>query len=273
MWQRVNNFVRKHTVLSAFLFAALFTLLTAAGGLPLMSNPAMDQRIGIPAFTVYQVVLAATGIILMRKLLLLDASDFKFKNVGKGLFLGWFIFVLMAVIVVTSFSSRSEYFIKPEPLFLLTVILFPFSTGLLEEVVYRGIILKMLLRKRSGTKKGILYAFVVSSVLFGVVHSVHFIWTTPLAVLSDIIFAVAGGVFLGAVYLRTKTLIAPILLHGLNNLASGVFTAFTSSDYTVPPATVDDVAVMLVVAVPLIIAALVLMRKVKPEEMGSQVDV
>jgi len=235
-----------------------------------MVNANMQEAIGIPIFTAYQIILAAIGILFMRKLQVLDEGDFKFKNVGKGLLLGWLFFVLMIIIVLTNFSNRSEYIIKPEPLFLLIVILFPFSTGLLEEVVFRGVVLKILLRKMGGTKKGIINAFIISAALFAIVHSVHLIWTNPIEVVGDLLFAIAGGMFLGAVYLRTKTLIAPILLHGLNNLSSSIFLAFTSPEYTAGEATPEDVITMAIIIIPIIIAAFVLLRKVRPEEIAEK---
>ena len=238
--------------------------------MPLMTNPNIDPKIGMPIFTAYQIVLAIIGILFMRKLQVLDEDDFKFKNIVKGLLLGWLVFVLMAIIVLTSFSNRSEYFIKSEPLFLLVVILFPFSTGLLEEVVFRGIVLKILLKKMGDTKKGIINAFIISAALFAVVHSVHLIWTTPIEVAADLIFAMSGGILLGAIYLRTKTLVVPILLHWLLNLSGGIFTAFTSPEYSPAGATLDDVIVMLIVAIPLIITSFVLLRKVKPEEITGR---
>ena len=140
MWQKINGFVRANTVISSLLIVVFFMLLSTAVGLPTMQG-SLEQKTGMPIMMVYQVLLAAIGILFMRKLQVLAVGDFKFNNIGRGLLLGWLVFVLMAIIVLTSFSSRSEYFVVPEPLFLLTVILFPFSTGLLEEVVFREIIL------------------------------------------------------------------------------------------------------------------------------------
>jgi len=272
MWQKINNFVRANAILSAFLFSAVFLLLSVAVGLPTMQG-GMERKIGMPILTVYQVVLTVIGILFMRKLQVLDKNDFKFINIGKGFLLGWIVLVLSAVMVLFGFLNRSEYFVKPEPLFLLTVILFPLSTGLLEEVVFRGIVLKILLRKTGGTKKGIISAFIISAALFAVVHLIHLMWKSPIDVTGDLLFAIAGGMFLGAIYLRTKTLIAPILLHWLLNLSGGIFDAFTSPEYTIPEATLDNVIIItLIAALPLIIGAFVLLRKVKPENIVERAD-
>ncbi|MCL1803749.1 MAG: CPBP family intramembrane metalloprotease [Eubacteriaceae bacterium] len=266
MWEKFSSFARERPIACAFLLTALFFALVSAGGLPLMANPNMGQRIGIPVFSMYQTAIAAFGIFLMKKAQVFDSSDFALKNTGKGLMLGWVDFLLMAVVIATGIQNRSAYFIKPEPLFLLAVILFPLSTGFLEEAVFRGLVLKVLLRQFGGTKKGIIQSFIISAALFAIVHSIHAVWQNPLDVASDVLFAAAGGMFLGAIYMRTKTLIAPILLHWLHNLSATIFIAFTSSEYQAPEAGLDDVLTLIALGVlPLVAAAFVLLRKAEPD--------
>ena len=120
--------------------------------------------------------------------------------------------------------------------------------------------------KMGGTERGMVGAFITSAVLFAVVHTVHMIFTDPVVVAGDLVFALSGGMFLGAIYLRTKTLVAPILLHWLLNLAAGIFAAFTGPGYTSAGTPLDNLMTSAVVALPLIIAAFVMLRKVKPGE-------
>ena len=254
---------------SAFLLTAIFILLTTAVGLPLIRGGIVDKTIGMPIYIAYQIVLAAIGIYLMKKLQLLDPGDFSFKNAGKGFALGWVMLLLAALLFVSGLTSPpSGGFITPDPLFLIIVILYPFIvSGLFEEVVFRGIVLKILLKKMGGTKKGIINALIVSALFFAVVHSVHLLWDTPLTVFSDVVIAAAGGIFFGAIYLRAKTLIAPILLHGFFNLfASMIWWAFTAKGpESVAETTPDDLAAVGIAVLPLLIAAFVLLRKVRPE--------
>ena len=275
MWQKINDFVHANTVFSALLFTVFFLLLTTAVGLPVVSGGIVVEAIGMPIFIAYQLALSLTGIWFMRKLHLLDADDFRFRNIGKGFLLGWVVLLLTILNFVLNFTSPPEGgFLAPAPLFLLTVILYPFIvSGLFEEVVFRGIVLKMLLRKMGGTKKGIISTFIISAALFGIVHCVHLFWVAPLTVFSDVILATAGGMFLGAIYLRTKTLIAPILLHGLFNLSSMIWWAFTSNGpvSAVETTLADVVTIILIGVIPLIIAAFVLLGKVKPEEQPEEV--
>jgi hypothetical protein len=52
MWQKINNFVDKNTILSAFLITAFFLLLLTAVGLPTMQGT-MELKIGMPILTAY----------------------------------------------------------------------------------------------------------------------------------------------------------------------------------------------------------------------------
>jgi len=260
MWKKINDFVCRYRVLSAFLCAVLFVVLLTLVGLPTMQGT-MEVKTGMAILTVYQIVMAVVGMFLMKKLQLFDEDDYSFRDIGKGILQGWVMLLLALLMVVVNYFSRSNYFIKPDILFVLISIIFPFSTGLLEEIVCRGLILKILLKKTDNTKETITKALIVSALLFGLAHLIHLFWASPIEVLSDFIVAFVGGLFLGAVYLRTKTLIVPILLHGIFNLSNIIFVPFTSLEFPVSQATFSDVIVVSVLISPLVISAFALLKK------------
>ena len=274
MWQKINDFVRKRTVLSSFLLLVIFLLLTAVAGLLFITGDIVKEAIGMQIFIVSQFALSAICIFLMKKLQVLGENDFKFINLGKGALLSWAMLLLAAVMFVSGLISPPEGgFLTPTPLYLITVILYPFIvSGLFEEVLFRGLVLKMLLKKMGDTKKGIIGAFVISAAIFGIVHSVNLIWEEPFTVFSTVVFATAGGFFLGAIYLRTKTLIVPILLHGLFNLSSMIWWAFTPDGPTSTSETTlaDFMVTFLIAVLPLVIASYVLLRKVEPQVIAEK---
>lgn len=69
-----------------------------------------------------------------------------------------------------------------------------------EEFVFRGVLLH-----RWGTKWGLIAGIIVSSVVFGILHA------NPIGLTMF-------GVVMALLYIKTATLIIPILAHGLNNL-------------------------------------------------------
>lgn len=107
-----------------------------------------------------------------------------------------------------------EYFIlKPEPLIptftleslLIASLILVISTGLAEELLFRGIIQKNV-ENLLGTILGLLYA----SLLF---TSMHIGWNS----LLDLIFVFCVAVFYGYAFQRTRSLFGITLSHGISN--------------------------------------------------------
>lgn len=104
----------------------------------------------------------------------------------------WFIDIPSVI-----YSSDQQFPIFPNLLsFISLVILAP----LIEEFAFRGILLH-----RWSQKWGMNKAILISSILFGLTH-------------TDPIGAAAFGIAMCAIYLKTQTLVVPILCHGINNL-------------------------------------------------------
>ena len=265
MWGKINKFVDHHVVLAAFLLGILFMAVLLPMGMVVLQLP---PNMGVTVFTACQLALSLATVLLMKKLHIFERSDFKFKNMGKGLLLGW-VFIAMALVnfVLTLMRVPEEAVVTPHPLMLLIVVLHPFiGTGLFEEVLFRGLILKLLHKKMGQTKKGMSYVCILSSVIFGVAHFVNLIHADALPVVSQVIYATATGILFAALYLRTKTLWVPILLHGLVNLSSQIFNAFIDFDmlpqsYEVPTDVVSLIINTVLIVTPCVIAGFVLLKK------------
>jgi len=226
-------------------------------------------------FTFGQIILSAIIIFLMKKMHVFNISDFQFRNIGKGFILGWFYFVFaVCAFSMTFFALPKNILIMPDPFALIITVLHPFlGTGVFEEVLFRGLILKILLLTMGHTKKGIIKACLISSVLFGVVHILNIIVVGEyLPVIAQVIYAPFVGVCYAALFLRTKTLWVPILLHGLTNVSTQIFNVLLSPDVLqgsmqnqTDPSLID--AFMPVVfSIPFLIVGLILLRKVKAED-------
>lgn len=93
--------------------------------------------------------------------------------------------------------------------FLMIVVAAP----LIEETIFRGIMLDGLLRRYSPTK-----AIILSSILFGAIH------LNPWQFVSAFVL----GIFIGWVYYRTKKLMFAITIHLANNLTAFIGMHFTN---------------------------------------------
>jgi membrane protease YdiL (CAAX protease family) len=101
--------------------------------------------------------------------------------------------------------------------------------SILEEFVFRGIILVVFLNKYSSIK-----AVIYSAISFGLIHLLNLasdkemIW-----VLGQVIYNSIAGLFYGYLFLRTKSLLPVILIHYLNNLFIGTVTIYIQSNASV----------------------------------------
>ncbi|OJF91371.1 CPBP family intramembrane glutamic endopeptidase [Alkalibacterium sp. 20] len=95
-------------------------------------------------------------------------------------------------------------------LIISAVILAPIT----EEFIFRGLILNKWAEKSSNTR-----ALIISSLLFGVLHFGSFI-----------IPQFIGGLLYGIVYIKTKKLIYPILMHVINNLIAVSLLLFPTTE-------------------------------------------
>lgn len=105
--------------------------------------------------------------------------------------------------------------------FLLMVIAAP----ILEELIFRGIILDGLLTKYSTVK-----SILLSSFLFGFVH------LNPWQFVTGFIL----GIFIGWVYYRTKSLSFPIIIHATANLTGFLMRLFLDIDSTADESLVES---------------------------------
>ena len=274
MWGKINKLVHSQTVLSALILSAIFISVVTVFGILIID---MTPSVRLTVFTIGQLVLSGTAVWLMRKLKVFDINDFSLKGIGKGFLFAWFGFVYIAVsffIVLMQIPENS--FIAPNIFYLLIVVLHPIiGTGLFEEVLFRGLILKILLKKTGHTKRGIINACVISSVLFGLVHFVNILAGAPvLPTIAQIISAMATGIFFAVVFVRTRKLWIPIFLHGLINLSVQIFDAIVSPNALLQNADsqpeiniVGFIISTLLETLPMLIAGFVLLRKVTPDEM------
>jgi len=78
--------------------------------------------------------------------------------------------------------------------------------GLAEEILFRALIQRSIIRL-VGTRPGVLWGALVFSAM-------HIIWRS----IPEVIFTFAAGLLLGLIYERTVSIVAPVFLHGTNNL-------------------------------------------------------
>lgn len=100
------------------------------------------------------------------------------------------------------------------------------AAGLLEEVVYRALVLHLLMRLWAGTRLGVLKSALVSSMLFGAAHLIHLALGRP-APLVFLLFVSAslGGIYYAGFVLYAGSVWPAVALHVLLNAVVGAQAA------------------------------------------------
>ncbi|MFY0593708.1 CPBP family intramembrane glutamic endopeptidase [Roseivirga sp.] len=166
-----------------------------------------------------RLIILVASIILVRK--------FKFQ---RYLGLGWKfdrqyllpIIIPMLIVSMAIFGDLETY--KKAGLSLLTLFLFNnILVALIEEFAFRGLVLPLILKIRSEKKRLMLTSVSLTALIFGVLHYLN-LFREPdnfSGITSQVIFAIAIGIFLGGLMLRTKNILFPVLIHFLINVGFG----------------------------------------------------
>ena len=159
--------------------------------------------------------------------------EFSSKGFGFALRKGWYVFVIAfltgGVYFLAVFYGKHLIF-GNAILTFLECLIFGILIGLFEEGLFRGLFLNALLVKYGKTTKDILKAVIISSILFGFVHTLPSIienLTNPSAYTFSFFGQIIGktlqtgilGFLLGAIYLKNHNLWSIALLHGFNDFS------------------------------------------------------
>ncbi len=110
-------------------------------------------------------------------------------------------------------SASLKYDLDSTKNYLISLISLAIIPAICEELIFRGILVNALKQKSE------IFAIILSSVMFSIFHF------SPAQLLYPIFF----GMILSILYLRTKNIIFPIILHFINNALSLSIQYFSSS--------------------------------------------
>jgi len=186
----------------------------------MQSDMMLDTGVELFLYLINPVLIAAPPFLIMAKIMKIPASFYLPLNKPKGgvsfslvvfgfgaCMLAQLVAVIISVVMSWTGLKEPEFSLPaangiPEKLIMLIgVSIFP---GIIEELIFRGIILQWLRRYGDG------FAILVSSIIFGFIHMN----------LAQIPFAMMVGIALGVIAVRTESLIIPMIVHAANNAFS-----------------------------------------------------
>jgi membrane protease YdiL (CAAX protease family) len=193
----------------------------------------------------------------------LDTAGFTSPKKWRALWLGWplILFSLINVDegIVIDFSK---------PLLIGLHLLTALSTGWVEEVLCRGVVVTAFLQKWGRSKKGIYLSVLASSALFGLAHLANFIQGRKplLNNLTQITFAIFFGVIFAACVLRNRS----IWLHAAVDWAGTLREVAVGGGLrlTTPVITPNSALISILITLPLFLYGLFILRKVDPASLN-----
>lgn len=171
--------------------------------------------------TVNRLIYASIGIFILKKIGKVNIL----KEKGKGFWYGVFLGSIMLLPPLYDGFIQMMGILGKEPALqpisvIITIICMFLTVGLYEELIYRGIILGVM-DDYFGHKSAsaVWKTVILSGLCFGIFHlgnltSVENFWP----VLKQAIDAVGGGIFWGAVYMRSRNLYSLMFLHAVNDI-------------------------------------------------------
>lgn len=167
------------------------------------------------------------------------------RGFGEGMRMCWYMLIITAFIgfygIWESLGLGST--LSPEwPTIIVEAAFLCIAVGIVEELLFRGIVFNLFAQAWGSTGKGLLHAAVVSSVLFGFGHVVPVILfdeaSGSLAVTQEVLKTIEAammGVLFAAVLLRTRNIWVVALAHALADflplLSSLIFGGSASGGY------------------------------------------
>ena len=254
---RLEAFATRHPILFglAVNLACIAMLLVVAKAVPLLSSEVHAQVI---CSDIGRLLVAFLFILLLLHLRWFRAAGFR-RTDGPGKWLAIIpptIYLCIVVPYIMFYTLRADL---SYPLLSALIFLHGLTAGLIEETVFRGVIMYGLLRSWGDTHRGVTKAVWVSTLFFGMTHISNMLVGGPLfGTLSQAIYAVAVGICLAAIVLYTKSIWPGMLFHGLIDATTQVIQIGKTGG--LPPAS----SILLIVAMlPVGLYGLYLLRRAR----------
>jgi membrane protease YdiL (CAAX protease family) len=232
---------------------------------PLVGNPGAEFLKVIIGHTLTGLLLVG----LLVKLGLFNMARFTPPNQWKALWLAWPL-VVLTLLNLESLIDGSLVIDTSRPGLIVLYTCLNLSIGFCEEVMGRGVVLSVMLRKWGNTRRGIYRAVLVSSVLFGAAHIFNLMaGRLPLlANLNQIVYSFVFGVVFAACFLRNNAIWPMIIMHAAIDFAGGLrHIAVDGGTQTAVANNIITKAVStLIVSLPLFLYGVFILRKVAPIE-------
>ena len=186
------------------------------------NNPIISLSIQLIPEALFLAIFIVLNIKVFKQQLLFESYP-----IGKGIgIMGYSIFLLSIALIL---GVARVYHTS----FLLVVISASLAllVGITEEYIFRGMIFGAIVSKGYS----LWIAISVSSVLFGLIHSVNLLHNSFYNVGLQMLYAIPMGAFFAVLYVKSGNLIYPIIAHAVQDFVSFVMSGGKINSTTTTP--------------------------------------
>lgn len=264
--------VFEHPAIASIFIMFVAIALTFIPLAPVLEPICGDQTAEYMTAIIEQVLVSLMLIAGLKKIGLFEKAGFRGKV--HAIWVMWPMVVFCLLWLVDDFSGNKQID-WTRPVVVITYVLSYLSTGLFEETLCRGVAFNLMRNKWGSTRRGCYLALMLSSLLFGAGHFIHFILghSDLMATLAQVGYGTIFGVFFCACYVRNKSIYPAIILHGLVDIIGDLDQVFVGGgiDKSYKVMSAGQAVTLVVIMIPFLIYGLWCVRKefTKPVEMEN----
>ena len=157
----------------------------------------------------------------------------QFQNILPGLKKYGIPSLIATLIVTVAFCIGLSPFHHKPTIYRVIVegVVYYIGVAIMEEIYLRGLLQNIIEKWFGPRNHAALYAVIISSALFGFGHIFGALGQPALAIICKAVWAAALGVYFGAVYVKTRNLWIPIILHFVVDLCGIPFCFSDTNQY------------------------------------------
>ena len=199
-------------------------------------------------------------------------------GLGTSSFKNWWLLLFPLYLVLLNFDTDLDFNSIPASRYA-TLALYTLSIGFSEEYLLRSFLQSALLKRYGSTKKGIVWSVIGAALVFGILHLIKFD-KGLYGEIGQVCFATFIGVMFGAILLRTHKIWPLVLIHALIDYAAKIdelpivreiTETVTEVSETSNGDAIGGLIGIILITIPCLIYGLVLLRKVKVEDVQGKV--
>lgn len=229
MLQKIREFTERYAIVSSLLITLLFFLLL--NGTALVFNLLPNSLFWGYAQELFIALYSVGLVILLGFKSVFNPKGFFKALLSSTVVIAVMLFSLWAFFDKATSNPAAEWASTRMIIFGLVQAV---GIGIREECFFRGAIQSIIAKKYIRSAKGVWFAALIASSIFGIVHLFNlFTGFNPLVVFMQAISATITGLFFAAVYLRSRSLWVPILVHALIDtvaLSGSIFLTQTRTE-------------------------------------------